>query len=70
MVVKLLSDSLITKEPLAENRREIANMRLCELRMGGSEENELVEEFISRVLHLMDAGTATEDRITKAAGPQ
>lgn len=55
VLVKLVSDSLITKEPLAENRREIANLRLCELRIGGSEENELVEEFVSRVLHLMES---------------
>lgn len=54
VLVKLVSDSLLTKEPLAENRREIANMRLCELRMGGSEENELVEEFVNRILYLME----------------
>ncbi|EEQ36231.1 hypothetical protein CLUG_00354 [Clavispora lusitaniae ATCC 42720] len=54
VLIKLASDSQFTNEPLAENRREIANMRLCELRMGGSEENELVEEFVERVLSLME----------------
>ncbi|GBL51561.1 hypothetical_protein [Candidozyma auris] len=52
VLLKILNDSSITNEPLAENRREIANMRLCNLRMGGSEENELVEEFVSRVIEL------------------
>lgn len=52
VIIKLLTDSSITNEPLAENRREIANMRLCDLRMGGAEENELVEEFVSRVIEL------------------
>lgn len=54
VLIKLAADSQFTNEPLAENRREIANMRLCELRMGGSEENELVEEFVERVLSLME----------------
>lgn len=62
VLVKLVSDSLITKEPLAENRREIANLRLCELRIGGSEENELVEEFVDRFLHLMECSTSTQAR--------
>lgn len=52
VIVKLLNDSSITNEPLAENRREIANMRLCDLRMGGAEENELVEEFVTRIIEL------------------
>lgn len=52
VILKLLNDSSITNEPLAENRKELANMRLCDLRMGGSEENELVEEFVSRVIEL------------------
>lgn len=52
VIVKLLEDSLLTNEPMAENRREIANMRLCELRMGGPDENLLVEEFVQRVLQL------------------
>lgn len=53
VLVKMLQDSQLTNEPLAENRRELVNMRLCELRMGGTEENELVEEFVQRVLELM-----------------
>lgn len=52
VILKLLSDSKLTNEPLAENRREIANMRLCDLRTNGSQENTLVEEFVQRVLHL------------------
>lgn len=52
VIIKLLTDSSITNEPLAENRREIANMRLCDLRIGGQEENELVEEFVGRVIEL------------------
>lgn len=52
VIVKLLTDSSITNEPLAENRREIANMRLCDLRIGGQEENELIEEFVGRVIEL------------------
>lgn len=54
VLVKLLEDSLLTNEPMAENRREIANMRLCELRKGGKEENSLIEEFVERILHLQD----------------
>lgn len=53
VLARMLSDSAITNEPVAENRREIVNMRLCELRMGGTEENELVEEFVQRVLELV-----------------
>lgn len=52
VIVKLLEDSLLTNEPMSENRREIANMRLCELRMGGASQNVLVEEFVQRILHV------------------
>lgn len=52
VLLRLLSDSRITNEPLAENRKEIANLRLCELRVNGAHENELVEEFVQRVLYL------------------
>lgn len=52
VILKLLNDSLLTNEPLAESRKEIANMRLCDVRIGGPEENELVEEFVLRVLEL------------------
>lgn len=55
VLLKILSDSLLTHEPLAENRKDIANLRLCDLRMGGTEENELVEEFVQRVLELSEA---------------
>lgn len=54
VIFKLLEDSLLTNEPMAENRREIANMRLCELRKGGKEENSLIEEFVERILQLQD----------------
>lgn len=54
VLIKLLEDSLLTNEPMAENRREIANMRLCELRKGGKEENSLIEEFVERILQLQD----------------
>lgn len=52
ILLKLLLDSLLTREPIYENRKEIVNMRLCDLRIGGPEENELVEEFVQRVLFL------------------
>lgn len=55
VVLRLLSDSRITNEPLAENRREIANLRLCDLRTNGVHENELVEEFVQRVLYLTES---------------
>ena len=54
ILLKLLLDSLLTREPIFENRKEIVNMRLCDLRIGGPEENELVEEFVQRVLILHD----------------
>ncbi|KAM9938819.1 hypothetical protein OXX80_001685 [Metschnikowia pulcherrima] len=54
ILLKLLSDSSLTREPIFENRKEIVNMRLCDLRIGGPEENELVEEFVQRVLILHD----------------
>lgn len=53
VLLRILEDSRITNEPLAENRRDIANMRLCELRTHGKDENELVEEFVQRVLLLV-----------------
>lgn len=54
VLVRLLEDSLLTNEPMAENRREIANMRLCELRKGGCNENSLIEEFVERLLQVQD----------------
>lgn len=58
VLLKLMLDSSITKEPIFDNRKEIANMRLCELRMGGAEENELVEEFVQRVVKLRSEALA------------
>lgn len=57
VLLRILSDSRITNEPLAENRKEIANLRLCELRVNGAHENELVEEFVQRVLYLTQEAT-------------
>lgn len=51
-VVRILQDPSLTNEHQAMNRREIANMKLCNLRVGGLEENELVEDFIKRFLYL------------------
>lgn len=53
IIAKILEDSSLTNEPLAVNRKDIANMRLCDLRKGGSEENELVEEFVARTLQIL-----------------
>lgn len=52
VILRILSESTLTNEPLAENRREIANLRLCDLRANGPQENALVEEFVQRVLYL------------------
>ncbi|GEQ71466.1 hypothetical protein JCM33374_g5150 [Metschnikowia sp. JCM 33374] len=60
ILLKLLSDSSLTREPIFENRKEIVNMRLCDLRIGGAEENELVEEFVQRVLYLHDENNKQE----------
>lgn len=55
ILVKILTDSDVTNEPIAENRRDLANMRLCSLRKGGSEVNELVEEFCQLVVELLQS---------------
>ncbi|ODQ77705.1 hypothetical protein BABINDRAFT_169013 [Babjeviella inositovora NRRL Y-12698] len=53
-ILAIMSDAAIANEPTAEGRREIANKKLCDLRVGGPEENSLVEEFCSRVIELME----------------
>lgn len=54
VLIKILLDPAVTNEATPSARMEVANMKLCELRMGGPEENELVEEFVGRVVHLLD----------------
>lgn len=52
-IMKILNDPQLTNESTTEGRREIANKKLCNLRIGGIEENELIEDFVSRVLTLL-----------------
>lgn len=52
-ILKILSDLQLTNEPTVDGRREIANKKLCNLRAGGVEENEVIEDFVLRVLVLM-----------------
>ncbi|RLV89529.1 Protein HIT1 [Spathaspora sp. JA1] len=54
-IVKLLNDdSLIQGNVNYDQRLEIVRLKLQDLRVGGIEENELVEEFIQRVLQLLN----------------
>lgn len=53
VIMKIINDSTITGEPMLENRKEIANLKLTNLRSGGLEENELIEDFVDRVLFLL-----------------
>lgn len=53
-IIQILKDVSLTNEYQASTRREIANMKLCNLRVGGVEENELVEDFIQRFLYLRE----------------
>lgn len=53
-IMKILSDQQLTNEPTTEGRREIANKKICNLRIGGIEENELIEDFVLRVLLLLN----------------
>jgi hypothetical protein len=54
MISKILEDSKVSGEQSSEARRRVALKKLRELRMGGREENVLVEEFVERVLELLD----------------
>lgn len=54
VILKIINDPSITGESVLENRKEIANLKLTNLRSGGSEQNELVEDFVERVLFLLD----------------
>ncbi|KAA8909725.1 hypothetical protein TRICI_004374 [Trichomonascus ciferrii] len=51
-VARLLRDPEFAGEATIEGRRTIALKKLRNLRIGGNEENELVEEFVSRVIQL------------------
>lgn len=55
VILKIMKDPGFLNENTAEGRREIANMKLTGLRSGGREENEIVEEFVDRVLFLMES---------------
>ncbi len=52
-IIQILGDERLTNDPTMEGRCDIAKKKLCNLRSGGFEENELVEEFVHRVLYLM-----------------
>lgn len=54
VILKILHDMSITGESVSDNRKEIANLKLTNLRSGGLEENELVEDFVGRVLFLLN----------------
>lgn len=53
VILKIINDASITGESVLENRKEIANLKLTNLRSGGLEQNELVEDFVERVLFLL-----------------
>jgi hypothetical protein len=54
IIHQLLTNQSVTKETSAEGRRSIALKKLRELRAGGREENEQVEEFVQYVLRKLD----------------
>lgn len=49
LVASILTDSSVSREQTAEGRQLVALKKLRELRKGGREENELVEEFCAYV---------------------
>lgn len=51
-VYTLLTDSQVSGEMTDDGRRTVALKKLRELRKGGREENELVEDFVTRVLQI------------------
>ncbi|KAG5362232.1 hypothetical protein CJU90_4931 [Yarrowia sp. C11] len=53
-IATLLKDSKLARESTEEGRMEIANLGLLELRAGGENENEAIEEFCQRALQLME----------------
>lgn len=50
----ILSEPQISGENDPYGRRQVALKKLAQLRQGGREENELVEEFVSRVIECME----------------
>lgn len=56
-IFDILENSRLSNEHSAEGRRAVALKKLRELRVGGREANELVEEFVLRVLELLDPET-------------
>lgn len=53
-IYRLLTDQSVTREVTAEGRRTIALKKLRELRSGGREQNEQVEEFVQYFLNKLD----------------
>lgn len=51
---EILNDPKVSGEDTTEGRREVALHKLRELRVGGKESNELVEEFATRVVELLN----------------
>lgn len=54
VILKILDDPQVSGEQTSAGRREVANAKLTQLREGGVEENELVEDFVTRVLEMME----------------
>ena len=54
VILKIINDASITGESVLDDRKEIANLKLTNLRSGGLEQNELVEDFVERVLFLLN----------------
>ena len=54
-IISILTDQQVSGEYTAEGRQYVALKKLRELRKGGREENELVEEFVLRVLELLES---------------
>lgn len=53
-IATLLKDSKLAREATEEGRMEIANLGLLELRAGGENENEAIEEFCQRAMELLE----------------
>ncbi|KAG5363522.1 Protein HIT1 [Yarrowia sp. B02] len=53
-IATLLKDSKVSREATEEGRMEVANLGLLELRAGGENENEAIEDFCQRALALME----------------
>lgn len=53
-IFEILNEPTISGQQSSEARRRVALKKLRELRMGGREENIFVEEFVNRVLELLN----------------